>query len=338
MVAEISQDLLHSKTIDYIQKLLAPVLERPAADVDAIAPMETFGIRPIMELTRQLEAFLGRLPKTLFFEYQNLDELAGYLAACFPDPVMQMLGITETRVIADIKEGPAIPGHLSQDSAFVQTTPFDIAIIGLSGQYPLANTIGQFWERLASGSDCICEIPKDRWNHDLYFDPDKKKPFTSNSMWGGFLSGVDQFDPLFFNIAPQEAEFMDPQERLFLQCAFETMEDAGYTRESIGTREKNGAPGPCVGVFVGTMYEEYGQFGARIFANPASIANRVSSFFNFSGPSMALDTMCASSLTTIHLACQSIRQGECTMALAGGVNVSIHPNKYLMLNRLKFSS
>ncbi|MBU0970872.1 MAG: acyl carrier protein, partial [Proteobacteria bacterium] len=132
MVAEISQDLLHSKTMIHIRKLLALILDRPAEAVDAHAPMETYGIRPIMELTRQLEAFLGWLPKTLFFEYQDLDELAGYLAACFPDKVIQMLGMTKTRVIEE--DAGACSRDLSPDRSFVQKKPFDIAIVGLAGR------------------------------------------------------------------------------------------------------------------------------------------------------------------------------------------------------------
>ncbi len=130
---------------------------------------------------------------------------------------------------------------------------------------------------------------------------------------------------------------MDPQERLFLECVYETMEDAGYTREALGLHQGFGLGGN-VGVYVGVMYEEYQLYGAQeqiqgkpvaLAGNPASIANRVSYFCNFHGPSMAVDTMCSSSLTAIHLACQSLQRGECELAIAGGVNVSIHPNKYL---------
>src|SRR5262249_29899612 len=152
--------------------------------------------------------------------------------------------------------------------------------------------------------------------------------------WGGFLDGVDEFDPLFFNISPREAEGMDPQERLFLECAYATLEDAGYTRAEGLPDSRDRAPGNAgasqshhrltsnVGVFVGVMYEEYQLFGAEaqvqgrpvaLGSNPSSIANRVSYFCNFHGPSMAVDTMCSSSLTAIHLACQSIQNGDCEL-------------------------
>ena len=130
---------------------------------------------------------------------------------------------------------------------------------------------------------------------------------------------------------------MDPQERIFLETAWKTIEDAGYTRDNLADKQ--------VGVFVGAMYSEYQLFAAEeslkgniITTNSlfAYIANRVSYYFNFHGPSITLDTMCSSSLTSIYLACKSIRDGECQLAIAGGVNVSIHPNKYIFLSRGKF--
>jgi polyketide synthase PksN len=139
---------------------------------------------------------------------------------------------------------------------------------------------------------------------------------------------------------------MDPQERLFLECVYETLEDAGYTREGLGMCRGNGLEGN-VGVYVGVMYEEYPLYAAQeqvmgrpaaVFGIPASIANRVSYFCNFHGPSMTVDTMCSSSLTAIHLACQSLLRGECEVSIAGGVNISIHPHKYLMLAQGKFVS
>ncbi|WP_186177306.1 beta-ketoacyl synthase N-terminal-like domain-containing protein, partial [Burkholderia gladioli] len=148
-------------------------------------------------------------------------------------------------------------------------------------------------------------------------------PRKSYSKWGGFLRDVDKFDPLFFNISPREAQLMDPQERLFLQCAHGALEDAGYTRAQL-------AQSGAVGVFVGVMYHEYQLYGAQAQArgvnmalpgSAATIANRVSYFGNFHGPSLAVDTACSSSLTAIHLACQSLRQGQCAVAIAGGVNL-----------------
>ncbi|QUW65347.1 polyketide synthase [Pseudomonas synxantha] len=211
---------------------------------------------------------------------------------------------------------------------------FDIAIIGLAGRYPQAENIEELWENLKLGRDCITTVPSQRWDHDAIYDPSKGVSGKTYSKWGGFLRGVDEFDPRFFNISPREAEIMDPQERLFLQCAYHVLEDAGYTRQSLSAKGR-------VGVYVGVQYTEYTAFSTAqtlVAALPASIANRVSFFCDFRGPSLTLDSMCSSSLTTIHLACQSLRSGESEYAIAGGVNVSIHPNKYLLHAQGRFAS
>ncbi|ERH59378.1 MULTISPECIES: type I polyketide synthase [Bacillus amyloliquefaciens group] len=213
----------------------------------------------------------------------------------------------------------------------------DIAIIGLSGKYPMAEDLSQFWDNLKSGKDCITEIPPDRWNMDDFFSEDRDMKGKSYSKWGGFISGADQFDPLFFHISPREAELMDPQERLFLETAKNCFEDSGYPRNMLEKMK--------VGVFVGAMWGQYQLFEGEengVAFSPASvyssIANRVSYYFHLKGPSLALDTMCSSSLTSIHYACQSIHCGESDMALAGGVNLSIHPNKYKFLSMGQFLS
>ncbi|MEV5432439.1 SDR family NAD(P)-dependent oxidoreductase [Streptomyces sp. NPDC052701] len=222
----------------------------------------------------------------------------------------------------------------------------DIAIIGLAGRYPKARTLDEFWANLAAGRDCVTDIPAGRWDHRAYFDPDPDAPGKTYSRWGGFVDGVDEFDPLFFNVSPVEAERMDPQERLFLQCVYETVEDAGYTPDRLKAPTETGRA-PAVGVYVGVMYSEYQLYGAQeqVLGNPvtvsgniSAVANRVSYFFDFHGPSLSVDTMCSSSLTAVHLACQSIRSGACDLAIAGGVNVSVHPNKYLLLGRSRFVS
>ncbi len=162
----------------------------------------------------------------------------------------------------------------------------------------------------------------------------------SGAAWGGFIDGIAEFDPLFFNISPRDAPFMDPQERMFLQCAHEAIEDSGHTRAAL-------AAGGDVGVFVGVMWEEYQLCGAErtaageplaLSSSPASIANRVSSVCDFHGPSLAVDSMCSSSLSAIHLACDSLRLGTSAAAIAGGVNLSLHPNKYRMLGQGRFIS
>nr|WP_013933283.1 SDR family NAD(P)-dependent oxidoreductase [Pseudoalteromonas sp. SANK 73390]CBK62731.1 tmpB [Pseudoalteromonas sp. SANK 73390] len=209
-----------------------------------------------------------------------------------------------------------------------------IAIIGISGKYPGADNVDELWENLKQGKDTITEVPKSRWDHTLYYQAGSRVYGKSYSKWGGFINGMDQFDSLFFNIAPKVAELTDPQERQFLQCAYHTIEDAGYSCEGLSER------GP-VGVFCAVEYNEYlmySQANTPVSALNASITNRVSYYCNFTGPSITIDTMCSGSISSVHLACQSIQNGECSAAIAGGVNLTLHPNKFILHGAGRFSS
>lgn len=341
-------DQLELIALDYLKKRLSAVLEIPVDRLDSNAPIENYGIDSvmIMKLTRKLEEHFGPLSKTLFFEYQTIRELANYLVNSHSQILAKLYGIEENSAVRQDDLQPSLFSKKRKEpkndkSETVSSEQKDgIAIIGLAGRYPGANNIAQFWENLEEGIDSITEISPNRWDHQLYFDEDKHKPGKVNSKWGGFIEGVDQFDPLFFNISPREAEVLDPQERLFLECVYETLEDAGYSKEGLHTAD-------AVGVFVGAMYEEYPLYGSEeqakgnalaLGSNLSAIANRVSYFFNLTGPSLVVNTMCSSSLTSLHLACQSIKSGECELAIAGGVNLSIHPNKYLLLGQGNFAS
>jgi acyl transferase domain-containing protein/tryptophanase/acyl carrier protein len=201
----------------------------------------------------------------------------------------------------------------------------DIAIIGMAGRYPQAKNLREMWKNLALGKDCIEEIPADRYQwRERYGDAEKYR--------GGFLDGVDKFDSLFFNISPREAKMLDPQERLFLEVAWETLEDAGYYPENLSSEDGSRK----IGVFVGAVWAMYQMLsveeksaGVKITPNSFlwSIANRVSYWMNLSGPSMTVDTACSSSLTALHLACEAIRAGDCTSAIVGGVNLDLHQAK-----------
>ncbi|HEU5133665.1 MAG TPA: SDR family NAD(P)-dependent oxidoreductase [Steroidobacteraceae bacterium] len=338
-----STELLE-RTQNFLRREFAAVLKLPSSKIDAQAPLEKYGIDSIvaMDLTNQLEQSFGSLPKTLFFEYRSVRELAGYLMASQGGKLAALFASssapkTPDKLPATVKpvRSRASRGSSVAVRAPAATTPVavePIAIVGLSGRYPGSPDIEAFWRNLRDGVDCIVEVPKERWDWREYFTEDRARAGHHYSKWGGFIQGVDEFDPLFFNISPREARIMDPQERLFLQHAWMAVEDAGYTRASLQIPNKHGMAGQ-VGVYVGVMYGEYNLSGSL-----AGIANRVSSVMNLHGPSMALDTMCSSSLTAIHLACQDLRQGRTDLAIAGGVNVSIHPSKYLMLSAGQFIS
>jgi polyketide synthase PksL len=350
-IGTIKQDLLEEKAIEYFKNLLSSVLQLPVHRIEADAPMEKYGIDSVMvmQMTNQLEKIFGSLSKTLLFEYQNIKELTGYFIQNHRETLLKQLNVSiqyQEKLPGSVPEPMnQVPKAVSFRKNRFSTSPDpektvrdeDLAIIGISGRYPMAKNLHEFWQNLKDGRDCITEIPSERWDYMDFYNPEKGKKGMSYSKWGGFIDDFDKFDPLFFNIAPRDAEKIDPQERLFLEITWQTIEDAGYTVADLNKFD--------VGVFVGVMYGHYQLFGVEetqkgngmaLSSSYASIANRISYFFDFKGPSIALDTMCSSSLTSIHLACESIHRGDCQLAIAGGVNLSIHPAKYILLSENTF--
>lgn len=347
-------DELYERTMHYLRETLSSYIRIPLHRMDAKTSFSKFGIDSIMamQLTAQLENELGSLPKTLFFEYETIQALCEYLIAHYEPKLRRVLAPELTQVIPKAASPVIAAAPLSVTPAPVATKPAlkqatlireeiserqpasDIAIIGLSGRYPGADDLDQFWDNLKSGKDCIEEIPAVRWQSGKYYDPEKGKPGKSYCQWGGFLKDIDQFDPIFFQLSPLEASYISPQERLFLESVWNTLEQAGYTSQTLEHEY-----GSKVGVYAGCMYNHYHLLNNDPAKEPlfalssySSIANRVSHFFNFKGPSIAVDTMCSSSAVAIHMACESLRKGECELAIAGGVNLSLHPQKYVGLS------
>ena len=220
-----------------------------------------------------------------------------------------------------------------------QTEP--IAIVGMGCRFPGgANDPESFWQILHNGIDTIKEVPSSRWDLDAYYDPD---PETLGKMYtreGGFLDAkVDEFDAEFFGLAPREAVIMDPQQRLLLEVSWEALENAGVAVDQLA--------GSQTGVFVGINTADYSQLQMKVrdpnnlnayafTGNTASVAaGRLSYLLGLEGPSIAIDTACSSSLVSIHLACQSLRGGECRMALAGGVNLMLSEEGPIILSKMR---
>ncbi len=203
-----------------------------------------------------------------------------------------------------------------------------IAIVGMGLRLPggVLNE-SSLWQVLADGVDTISEIPCDRWDLDAYYDPDPDKPGKMNTRHGSFLREVDQFDAEFFGVSPREAVSMDPQHRLLLETSWEALENAAIAPASLR--------GSQTGIFVGIGNSDYWRMAYRYeeqidaysaLGNAFSVAaGRLSYFLGVHGPSMAVDTACSSSLVAVHLACRSLRSGECNIALAGGVNLILSP-------------
>ena len=223
-------------------------------------------------------------------------------------------------------------------SATSSNVPEPIAIIGIGCRLPGGVTNpDEFWALLRNEVDAISEIPEDRWNIQKFFDPDQSKPGHTYVKWGGFVEGIDQFDAQFFGISPREAAAMDPQQRMLLETTWEALEDGGQVPEQLA--------GSQTGVFVGIFMRDYEQLHTSHYNRPlinnhtgvgtsmSIAANRISYTFDFMGPSVALDTACSSSLIAVHLACQSLRSGECTLAVAGGASLLLKPEQTIATSK-----
>ncbi|MFB9619075.1 SDR family NAD(P)-dependent oxidoreductase [Brooklawnia cerclae] len=358
----VASEELHRRTCRFLVQVISSVTEIPASDIVLDEPFDQFGLDSIvaMRIGDELERNFDGLPKTLLFEYQSINELAGYFTETHAQTLGSLLGIDPqprppaerdqaspvAEPVADERSGSApIPAVAVVDRPVArQTDPRParqetdgIAIVGLAGRYPQAESVEEFWQNLVGGVDSITEIPETRWDREEFFSAKKGELGRTNSRWGGFLDGIDQFDPRLFHINAREAAIMDPQERLFLETVWTAVEDAGYCLSDLRGRR--------VAVFAGAMYTEYQMLPSyaegRLIAHSSlhsSIANRVSYYFDLNGPSVALDTMCSSSLVAVHYACRAILDGEAAMAIAGGVNVSLTPEKYLFLSQGNFLS
>ena len=215
-----------------------------------------------------------------------------------------------------------------------------IAIIGMGCRFPGgANDPEALWELLRNGVDAVTELPGDRWDIAAYYDPEPDTPGKMYTRWGGFLRGVDEFDPQFFGISPKETESMDPQQRLLLTVAWEALEHAGQAPKQLA--------GSRTGIFVGIGQMDYAQLQLNA-GDPARIvtydgtgngfcfaAGRLSYVLGLQGPNLAIDTACSSSLVAVHLACQSLRARESDLALACGTQLILSPEVTIFLSRAR---
>jgi 3-oxoacyl-(acyl-carrier-protein) synthase/SAM-dependent methyltransferase/acyl carrier protein len=309
----------------WLKELISTVMLLATNEIEDDLPFSQYGIDSLIaiELITPMSKKFGYVPATLLFEYPTINLLADYLAQikidstnheAKPSVALGLTAVTAANRIID-----------ESKHAFLKD---DIAIIGISGQFPMATDCDTLWSLLKEGKCTFTEVAKERWSESL-----SDKCYTQV---GAFLEDINAFDHAFFNITPIEAERMDPQERLFLQTVYHAIQDTGLSLESLSGKE--------VGCYVGVMNHGYSWFSLRdkTQGNPSSlfwsIANRASYVFNWNGPSFAIDSACSSSLTALHTAILGLKNSDCEIAVVGGVNLIAHPRQYEDLCQLHMLS
>ncbi|MBV7337982.1 KR domain-containing protein [Chloroflexi bacterium TSY] len=352
--------VLYTKIAEWLGSLLSQELKLSADRLEMTLPFQAYGVDSI--LLAQLVARIDRelpgvkLDPSLILMYPTLQSLSEYLvktypealAALFKEPAMTAEKgkplhrdleniLNQNRNSLTESQWPKSGGLLAavEPSAkatakIASQTETQIAVVGMACHFPDAPTLQHYWDNLKHGRDSICEVPDSRWTVDDYYDPNSNQRGKSISKWGAFLADIEAFDPHYFGISEALASQIDPLERQWLEVSVEALADAGYEKEDLW--------GQAVGIFVGSRVSNFAdkletlQKDALVGLGQNFIAAHLAHLYNFKGPNMVVDTACASSLTAIHLAMQSISRGESTVALAGGVDILLDEAPYIGLS------
>ncbi|VEG51165.1 beta-ketoacyl synthase [Mycolicibacterium aurum] len=313
---------------DYLRDTVATVTRVDVAEIREDAGFFDLGMDSLMavELRRHIENGVGaEIPVTLAMDHPRVSDVADYLLG-------EVLGLSEQT---------SDTSGLRLATAVTTRTDEPIAIVAVSCRFPGASSPEAFWDVLAGGVDAIREVPEDRYDIDEFYDPDPDAPGKTYTRSGGFLDGIDGFDPEFFGISPREAVWIEPQQRLMLETVWEGIERAGYAPSALR--------GSRTGVFVGVAANEYAHL---LSAEPIdkiaphfitgnalnAISGRVAFALGLEGPAVAVDTACSSALVAVHQACQALRSGDADLALAGGVNALLSPVTVVAASRARMLS
>ncbi|QKW13876.1 type I polyketide synthase [Verrucosispora sp. NA02020] len=309
----------YDELADWLLAEIGRLVGRDPATIRQDDKFSSYGLDSLRatHLVKALADLLGRpVPVTLLFARPTVRSLT-------------------TGLLEGVLDGALVTG-IAAPAAAPTTINDPIAVVGLSCRLPAGDGPAQFWRALLDGSDAVRQVPPDRWNPESPVGGGPADPATAVTAQAGFLPGrIDGFDPLFFGISPREAQEMDPQQRLFLEVAWESMEDAGLADGRLD--------GSRTGVFVGAIWHDFADLAQRAASRLTShsatgralnmVANRLSYALGLRGPSVVVDSACSSSLLAVHLACQSIWAGESTTAIAGGVNLLLDPTSMVALTR-----
>ena len=324
--------------LEWLVKKISVKIDRELDEIDIRAPFSRIGIKSkdLLALVSELGTQLKRkLPSTLGFDYPNIHALANFLEGTSDCRKISFSreGFNDLYNKSDQLKGQRITEEMAFDSEYLKDA---IAVVGMGCRFPGGcDTPEAFWQFLERGGDGIAEVPADRWDVDFFYDKNPAIPGKMTTRWGGFIDQIDQFDPAFFGISPREARGVDPQQRLIMEVGWETLEDAGEIPAQL--------KGSKTGVFVGISGSDYGRL---LFQEPSMLnlysgtgnstsiaANRLSYFLGLRGPSIALDTACSSSLVAVDLACKDLKNRNCNLALAGGVNLILSPEMTIIFSK-----
>jgi len=334
---------LRAATLAFLKKVFAEVTKIDPARIKSDAPLEEYGLDSllVMALTDRLEDRFGPLAKTLFFEYMNLAGVTEYFVENHRETLLALPALAGD-ALAAIEPSPPTPTTPPLATNSAQLPNHDIAIIGLAGKYPHADTLDAFWRMLLEGRDCFEPGPAERWDQRALYFHSREIQGKTTIKTGTFLSDIAMFDPRYFSISQRDAELMSPELRLLLQVGVEAFEDAGYSKETLQRKYQGD-----VGVLVGTMNNSYNLYGFQNMLQRGAQAsgsasgampNMLSYFYGFTGPSLFIDTMCSSSSAAIHQAVQLLRAGECRLVLVGSVNLLLHPYNLIATSQEHYTS